>query len=450
MEKKEKENQEKWKSEAMPVASIDSPSVNYIVTEHLQRMPRIFSRGLIYLIVMILIAVLVYSLVSKIDIVVESDSVTRPASHIIKILSGRNGYIEEIFVTDGEMVREGASLFLVHSKEALTYRGKVSELKSTIPLKKEYYDTKISSVEEELRQLESNLRNTLLVKKLKLEQNSISLDTVSSDLTYWQKEARIQSDELEDMKKLYDEGLVVMKDYHEIESKRERARTEVEKLNSKRGIGQKEKLIIEEEIEAANTDYQNRKSILEKAKKELGLEKKTTIQTMENELRMNEEMMSIMDDTSLESDQEKEQGTLIRAEKAGTIAELNFRNRGDYVTEQNILCTIVPKGSPLYMDITVHNKDIGFIEEGMMIKYKFDAFPYKDYGMLNGTVSVIAPSAVEGREDKFVYHVKGALDKDYFEINDKRYTVKVGMTATAELVTEKKTIFSSLFQKLKR
>ncbi len=445
MEEQEKNNQ----SDNIEVAPVESPSENFLVTEHLQRMPGIFSRGLIYLIVMILIAALVYSLVCRIDIVVESNSVARPASHIIKILSGRDGYIEEIFVSDGEKVEENAPLLRIRSKEALTYRARVVELRSSIPLKKEYYDTKMSSVDEELRQLERELRSTLLAKNLKLEQNNISLDTVSYDLTYWQNEARIQSGELEDMKKLFEEGLVVMKDYREVESKQERARTEVVKQNAKRDIGQKEKLIIEGAIADAKADYQNRKYIFEKTRKELELEKTTTIQSMENELGMNEGMMSIMDDTSLESDLEKEPGSLVRTEKAGTIGELYFRNAGDYVTESDLLCTVVPAGSPLYMDITVANRDIGFIEKAMKIKYKFNAFPYNDYGMLYGNVSAVSSSAVEGKAHEFLYQVKGTLDRDFFEIRGKKYKIKAGMTATAELVTERKTIFTSLFQTVK-
>jgi len=69
---------------------------------------------------------------------------------------------------------------------------------------------------------------------------------------------------------------------------------------------------------------------------------------------------------------------------------------------------------------------------------------------LHGKVSTISPSAVEDQTLGFVYHVHGTLEKPYFEIRGKKYPIKVGMTATAELVTEKKTVFSILFKKLKR
>jgi multidrug efflux pump subunit AcrA (membrane-fusion protein) len=102
------------------------------------------------------------------------------------------------------------------------------------------------------------------------------------------------------------------------------------------------------------------------------------------------------------------------------------------------------------MDITVNNKDIGFIEEGMTVKYKFDAYPSTDYGLLTGKVVFVAPSAVENPAQGFVYHIRGSLPQPYYNIRDRKYAVKAGMTAVAEVVTERISIFSLLFRKLKR
>lgn len=101
------------------------------------------------------------------------------------------------------------------------------------------------------------------------------------------------------------------------------------------------------------------------------------------------------------------------------------------------------------MDISVANRDIGFIEEEMDIKYKFDAFPYMDYGVIKGKVSAIAPSAVENEKLGFVYQIQGSLDSLSFEIEGKQYPIKVGMTATAEIVTERNTIFTMLFKRFR-
>ncbi len=449
MEEKKKNGQEIESPEMIQVSPVESPSENFLVTEHLQRMPSLFSRGLLYLMILIIIVAFVYIVVSKIDIVVESRSVVRPLSHKINILSDRDGYIEKIFISEGQEVDKGSSLFLIRSKEALTYRSKVDELRTSIPLKKEYYDTKIASIQDELRQLENEHSKTISVKRLKLDQNYLSLRSIESDLVYWQREMENLAKEFEDVRILFEKRLTSIGEYNSIKSRVERARTEMEKLFSQKNITLKENKILEEEIEEAKSSYLNKKKIFEKEVRNLQLEKASTLQSMQSEMERSEKMLSIKDSSSIGKRDEKEKGNLIQAEKSGIISELYFRNTGDYVRVSDLLCTIVPSGSPLYMDITVANKDIGFIEKDTEIKYKFDAFPYTDYGILKGKVLAISPSAVEDKNLGFVYRIQGSLDQTYFEIKGKRYPMKVGMTATAELVTEKKSIFSMLFKKLK-
>ncbi len=432
------------------ISPTESPSENFLVTEHLQRMPSLFSRGLLYLIILIILVAFVYTVVSRIDIVVESRSVVRPLSHKINVLSDRDGYIEKIFISEGQTVEKGASLFLIRSKEALTYRTKVDELQTAIPLKKESYDTKIASIQDELTQLENEHNKTINVKRLKLDQNHLSLRSIESDLSYWEKELENLSKEFEDVKILFEKRLTSVGEYNSIKSRLERAKTEKEKLLSQKNITLKENKILEEESEEAKSFFLNKKKILQKEIKNLQLEKAATLQSMQSELERSEKMLSIKESApSSPKTDEKEKENLIQAEKSGIISELYFRNKGDYVRVSDLLCTLVPLDSPLYMDITVANKDIGFIENGAEIKYKFDAFPYTDYGTLKGKVMAISPSAVEDKTLGFVYRIQGSLDQTYFEIKGKRYPIKVGMTATAELVTEKKSIFSMLFKKLK-
>jgi len=449
MVEKEKKSQEAEGSEILQVTPVDSPSENFLVTEHLQRIPNLFSRGLVYIIILVLFSALVYSLLAKIDIVAECNAVARPTSHMLKILSDRSGYIEKVFVAEGQIVEKDAPLFLIRSKETITCLSKVEELRPAIPLKAEHFDTKISAANDAVNQLEREHVNSLQVKKLKLEQNNLSLESIASDLSYWEQEKESVTEEHESIEELFKKGIISIREYNYTKGRLEKARTEVEKLFSKRQITLKENNIIEEEIDKEEANYKNRKMILEKEMKNLALEKKTMINTMQNELAMHEQMLLLQGGPSSRKKDQKETEKMVRAENAGTISELFFRNAGEYVRESDLLCTILPAEMPLYMDITVANQDIGFIEKDMEIKYKFDAFPYTDYGILFGKVLAISPSAVERESLGFVYHVQGSLDQVYFEIKGKKYSIKPGMTATAELVTENKSIFSFLFRKLK-
>lgn len=274
MECKEKDCQVIGQPDFLRVTPVEAPLENYLVVESLQRMPNIFARGLTYLIVLILIVALAYSLVSKIDIIVECRSVARPASQKLRVLSEWNGYVKKICVSEWQTVEKGDPLFLIRSKGTGSY------------------------------------------------------------------------------------------------------------------------------------------------------------------------------ETTADGLQEKDK--TVRAESAGTVSELYVRNTGEYVRVSDLLCTIFPSDTRFYMDIEVANKDIGLVEKDMFIKYKLDAFPYADYGTLHGRVVAISPSAVEDEVQGFIYHVRGSFDKTCFEIKEKRYFIRDGMTATAELATEEKSIFSVLLGKLRQ
>jgi multidrug efflux pump subunit AcrA (membrane-fusion protein) len=406
MKEDNKTDQEMEQGDVIEITPVDSPSENFLVEEQLRKMPSIFARGLIYIIILMILSALIYSLLAKIDIVVESRAVSIPQTHITSINSSLSGYISEIYISEGQFVENNAPLFVIKpaiiadSRETISYLSKAGELRNAIPLEEESYNTKISSAKDEMK-------------------------TVDFDLNYLKKEAENLEAEFANTKKLYEKKLTSISEYNNIKSRLERARTDIDKLASQ-------------------------KTMLEKNIRNLELEKSSALHSMKNELEMNEKLLSLKGgspDHELPGD---EAGSVIRAINSGTVLELNFRNKGEYVRESDLLCTIVPADAPLYMNITVANKDAGFIETGLAIKYKFDAFPYTDYGTLSGKVVSISPSAVEDKMMGYVYHVKGSLDTMNYEARGKRYPVKSGMTATAEIVTEKKSIFSMLFEKLKR
>jgi multidrug efflux pump subunit AcrA (membrane-fusion protein) len=384
MKDKEKDSQIIEQPDVFQITPIESPSKNYLVIDNLQRMPNIFSRGVLYLIVLALGSVLIYSLLGEIDIVSECRAVARSTPHQIGVLSDRGGYIEKVSVSEGQVVEKDDPLFHIRSKEVPTYLSKIENLRHSIPLKKKYYDILISSGLEELNQLYTSYNNSLRDSKSKLTQ----------DITI------------------------------------------------------EEKKFIEREIERAGKEYRSKKVMLESEMKNLRIEMEVTINAMQNELEKSEQMFSLQDK---ESEKENEEViSIVRARHAGTVAKIYFKNAGEYIPESDLLCIIIQTQRQLYMDIIVANKDIGFIERDMEIKYKFDAFPYTDYGVLLGRVSAISPSAIDDKTLGLVYHIQGTLTMTDFEIGEKKYLIKTGMTATAELVRGKKSIFSILFKKLKR
>lgn len=427
---------------------VDSPSENYLVEEHLRRMPPLFSRGLVYVTTLLVITAITYACLAKIDVIVKCQAVARPESHKVRVLSDREGYLQKLLVSEGQEVEAGVPLFIIRCKETINYRAKVRELKQTLPLKEEHFDVRIAVAQEKLKLRDDEHRSTLKVIDLKHQQTDTVLGSVEVEEAYWRKEVEVQFKEEERLRKLHAQGITSESELAAAGSKVERARTEVKKLMAQRESYLKQQIIHAEQRAKEVSSYGTNKAILAQEVRSLEIEKETTQAELGGELAVAEKMLAIREGEAPKAPADKTHH-VIRSEKAGTISELSFRNVGDYVRASDLLCTMVPADTPLYMDVTVANRDVGLLEEEMGIKYKFDAFPYADHGTVPGRVVAVSPSAVESGEAGFVYHVRGTLDQRHFEFKDKFYPVKAGMTAMAEIVTEKRTIISLLFKKLK-
>jgi len=451
MQNDEHQMSEKETAAEQPAPAVESLAGSAVSAEQLRRMPNLVARGLIYLVTILVLVFFLYSLIARIDVVAECRSVVLPSTNIMRILADRNGYIDQILVAEGETVRPGAPLFRIRSKETVGYVSKTDDLRERMPLTERNFDLKISAAVDRRAQHAEKHENALKVNALKLEQNTLNISSLDSDISYWRNEMLLLSDEVDRLKKGRERGYASLPEYNNAVSGLERARTEEKKLIAQKQIAAREREILQEEIRREQFVFENELAQLNKEIENLELEKKSALQTMQNELTLNRTLLGIQKNASPdEVPGDQEPGAFIRAETEGVVSEMRFRNPGEYVAISDLLCTLVPAGSPLYVVITVDNKDIGFIEEGMTVKYKFDAFPYTDYGMLAGQVAVIAPSAVENPARGFVYHIRGSLPRPYFTIRDRKYPIRAGMTVSAEVVTERISLFSLLFRKLKK
>ena len=238
------------------------PSEHYLVAEHLQKMPNIFARGLSYLILLLVMVSVAYICLARIDIVIKCQAVARPASHKIKILSDRNGYIMQVFITEGKTVEKDMPLFLVRSRETVNYSAKVEELKQTIPLTEQNYDTKIAAAVEQQRHSKERYQNAVEVLNLKLEQNRMSVGSIDLELAYWEKEVKRLSLELSRAEYLFENRDVPITRCEQARSNLEQAQMELKKLEAKKNIALRVKIIFEEDMTGAKLDFEQEIAVL--------------------------------------------------------------------------------------------------------------------------------------------------------------------------------------------
>jgi len=158
----------------------------------------------------------------------------------------------------------------------------------------------------------------------------------------------------------------------------------------------------------------------------------------------------------------------LRAPVSGLVQKVDATTVGQVVTPAQSLVTIVPDGTPLVVEATVSNEDIGYLKVGQPVEVKVDTFPFQRYGSLKGTLVSISPDA----EDKnaasrdtdtragagsqqsdpsrdpansspnagYVYKVHIRTEAPHFVVDGEARPVVSGMTVQADITTDRRRV----------
>jgi len=118
----------------------------------------------------------------------------------------------------------------------------------------------------------------------------------------------------------------------------------------------------------------------------------------------------------------------------GTVQQLSVHTLGGVVTTAQSLMEIVPDDA-LGVEVSVENKDVGFVKADQDAIVKIDAFPYSRYGYLTGTVRTVSNDAVQDKKQGLSFVARIHLPTDRMLINDQWIRLTPGMAVSAEIKT---------------
>ncbi len=133
---------------------------------------------------------------------------------------------------------------------------------------------------------------------------------------------------------------------------------------------------------------------------------------------------------------------VVRASSGGVVQQLLHRDKGAFVNQGEVLMVIVPQDEPLYAEVMLQNKDIGFIENGQNVALKLDAFNFTRYGKLNGTLVNISRDAIEHKQLGPVYKAIISVSQTVLKADGKERKLEPGMSLTAEIKTGSRDVLS--------
>ena len=147
----------------------------------------------------------------------------------------------------------------------------------------------------------------------------------------------------------------------------------------------------------------------------------------------------------------------LRAPVSGTVQQLALATIGGVVQPAQPLMVIVPDGSDIEVEAMILNKDIGFVREGQKVRVKLEAYPFTDYGLIEGAVETISRDAIEQnqqtalRDEKnrpvqpgLVYAARIRLHQRTIKVAGKDQPIGPGLAVQAEIKTGERRIIQYL------
>ena len=147
---------------------------------------------------------------------------------------------------------------------------------------------------------------------------------------------------------------------------------------------------------------------------------------------------------------QREQLTTLTTPVAGTVQQLALHTEGGVVTEAQALMVIVPDSASVSAEVTLENKDIGFVTEGQDVAIKLETFPFTRYGTVKASVDKVTQDAVNDEKRGAIFPALLKLHQTTIDVDGKPIKLAPGMNVTAEIKTGQRRVIEYLLSPIQR
>lgn len=348
-----------------------------------------------YLITFFLLILLVWMWFSKIDIVVKANGMVRPIKTVSTLININGGVIREIHYFENKEVKKGEVLYVVDT--------------TSLKLQKETLENTLFELQNDIKELK------ILEKSVKDEVNYFS----SNKAKYFNK-------------------------YQHYISRQEQLKIEYYQMNNKynNSIALGESFISVETLKEYRSKLESIKATISTNKNEI------LFSTVSERTLKEEELIKLINQ---KKELEKNIGeSKVIASIDGYIQVIKEFNKGDFINPNVEVLRIIPKDSKLKMEISIDNKDISHVRPGVKAKLRLLAFPYKEYGVIEGEIVNIGEDAiVDTQNNRMTYKAEASIPTEtLYNREGKEGRLKVGMMSEVRIVTKRKRILHIVLEKL--
>lgn len=402
-------------------------------------------RLILYIIILLVSAALVWSWYAEIDDVIKSQGKIIPSSHVQEIQNLEGGILKEILVQEGQAVIKGQPLLLLENvqfsaelqknklkaagMEVAMQRLSAEATGKEVDFPKEMAATYPEIVAIQLRLAKSrqeNLESKINVLELEREQKEKVLAQLEQKLRSAQTKLTLEKEELAKLKPLINTGAV--SEMEILQARQRLAEAQAEKDNATLAIPETRSAIkqADEQIRETAIDFR------EQADQEY------------NKILV--EYRSLV--AFQKSVEDKVNRTSILSPVHGTVKKIYIDTIGGTIRPGMTMMEIVPLDDTLLVETKVVPKDIGFIRQGQKAKVKLSAYDFAVYGGLEGTVERVSADSITDDKGRTFFIIVVSIPQNYVGQEEDNLLIIPGMQAEVDVVVTRRKLIDYILRPL--
>jgi len=432
----------------------------------LMQMPRRLASGLIYIVLGLLGALLIWAFYGRADVVVTVEGVLKPESEMRRVYPPTSGYLVEMYAVEGSSVQRGDVLARIRSEDAVRAAAEAEQARLRLeqleteerlfPRQKALMRKEIENLwrqigqtrreydhleRERYRNLPAAQKNQLRKLRLQVADADLARRAAGAELDKYQRlfalagHGGISEREVDEKQRVYEKSL---SRYRELELDLEHLEFDFTKETNlaNRKLDQAQTALLQ-------FQFERDRKILEMENQE---------KRLQMQLRAARAAWEAVSNITLD-DFDADSLLVVKAPVSGVVTYVSATQPGETAEGDAPLVVMAPTKVDKTLAIRIPEADRGMLRAGQAVRVKFNAFPFQRYGAIDGVLEYISPGALQDEDGGLYYEGRVGLERDRYRRDGEDLLVRYGMTATAEIAVEKRRIIDLVidpFRKLKQ
>lgn len=457
----------------------------------LDSLPQVWTRGLLYFLVVFVSIILPWAMLSKVDETGTARGRLEPKGKTVRLDAAVAGTVAEIRVKEGDSVKTGQTLLVLESELVkaelrqvqdklegqLNRLSQLNSFKSqlVVSLTTQQQQNQSQQLEKQA-QVDQALQNLNVLKNsydLQKDEKLAQVNQARQTLEHSQTANKLINSilasserEVKRYRSLWQSG-VISETY--VVEKQDIAKDKQQLYEQNKSDIQQAKLRLGEQQSSYERTIRQANADIEQAQLRLK-EQERSYQTLTRSsklalLKIDEQQKNLETEiTTLQAEIAQNMSQIVslkfqlgqrelRATVNGRVFQLPIQRAGSVVQPGTMIAEIAPQGSPLIIRAQMATNESGFLRKGLPVKLKFDAYPFQDYGIVEGKLLEISPTTIQVETSNgkvAAYDLEIALKQNCIPSGNKCITLHPGDTATAEVIVRQRRIIDFLLDPFKK